>query len=337
MEWDRKDRVERRMSGSKRIEWLDYMKGIAILIVVLGHMAQHIGDGYVFAEVTVVCEMPIFFMLSGILANKITNRTVLENYKKKISSLGIPLISIGGIFAICIGAIHEFIFDLYHLSYWFLLSLLTCWLIFIPLLKGIRHLFSRGGQNTIVAGLGDLLLFLPFVIHKMLINYIPIEVDEALSLNFTFTYYRFFVVGYFLGIYYHKLKSPYTLGLCVLLTIAMIWLILINSQVLIYIPMTIQQLILSVCLAGTIYVCYKYSCVFMRKVVARWGRGSLDIYVFHVIIMRYISLKFISGVSEFTAFVLTLGVSIIVCELILLFSYPIEHNKYLRKYILGKF
>ena len=335
MEWDRKDRVERRMSGSKRIEWFDYMKGIAILIVVLGHMAQHIGDGYVFAEVTVVCEMPLFFMLSGVLANKIVNRTVLENYKKKISSLGIPLISIGGIFAICIGAIHEFLFDLYHLSYWFLLSLLTCWLIFIPLLKGIRYLFKE--QNAVIVGMGELFLFLPFVIHKSLINYIPTEIDEALSLNFTFTYYRFFVVGYFLGIYYHKLKSPYTLGLCVLLTIAMIWLILINSQVLIYIPMTIQQLILSVCLAGTIYVCYKYSCVFMRKVVARWGRGSLDIYVFHVIIMRYISLKFISGVSEFAAFVLTLGVSIIVCELILLFSYPIEHNKYLRKYILGKF
>lgn len=335
MEWDRKDRVERRMSGSKRIEWLDYMKGIAILIVVLGHMAQHIGEGYVFAEITVVCEMPLFFMLSGILANKITKRTFLENYKKKILSLGVPFISVGGIFAICIGAVHEFIFDLYHLSYWFLLSLLVCWLIFIPLLKVIKYIFK--GQSSLIAGLGELLLFLPFVIHKLLVNYIPIEVDEALSLNFTFTYYRFFVIGYFLGLYYHKVKSPYTLGLCVLLTTAIIWLIMINSQMRVYIPMTIQQLILSVCLSGTIYVCYRYSGNIIRNIVARWGIGSLDIYVFHVIIMRYISLKFISGVSEFTAFVLTLGVSILVCELILFFSYPIEHNRYLRKYILGKF
>ena len=146
MEWDREDRIESGMSKANRIEWLDYMKGIAILIVVLGHMAQHIGDGYVFAEVTVVCEMPLFFMLSGILANKIVNRTVLENYKKKILSLGAPLVSVGGIFAICIGAVHEFIFDLYHLSYWFLLSLLICWLIFIPLLKGIRYLFWGGAK-----------------------------------------------------------------------------------------------------------------------------------------------------------------------------------------------
>lgn len=323
------------MSNMKRIEWLDYMKGIAILIVVLGHMAQHIGEGYVFAEITVVCEMPLFFMLSGILANKITKRTVLENYKKKILSLGVPFISVGGIFAICIGAVHEFIFDLYHLSYWFLLSLLVCWLIFIPLLKVIKYIFK--GQSSLIAGLGELLLFLPFVIHKLLVNYIPIEVDEALSLNFTFTYYRFFVIGYFLGLYYHKVKSPYTLGLCVLLTTAIIWLIMINSQMRVYIPMTIQQLILSVCLSGTIYVCYRYSGNIIRNIVVRWGRGSLEIYVFHVIIMRYISLKFISGVNEFTAFISTLGVSILVCELILFFSYPIEHNRYLRKYILGKF
>lgn len=335
MEWDREDRIEEGMSNMKRIEWLDYMKGIAILIVVLGHMAQHIGEGYVFAEITVVCEMPLFFMLSGILANKITKRTVLENYKKKILSLGVPFISVGGIFAICIGAVHEFIFDLYHLSYWFLLSLLVCWLIFIPLLKVIKYIFK--GQSSLIAGLGELLLFLPFMIHKLLVNYIPIEVDEALSLNFTFTYYRFFVIGYFLGLYYHKVKSPYTLGLCVLLTTAIIWLIMINSQMRVYIPMTIQQLILSVCLSGTIYVCYRYSGNIIRNIVARWGIGSLDIYVFHVIIMRYISLKFISGVNEFTAFISTLGVSILVCELILFFSYPIEHNKYLRKYILGKF
>ena len=175
------------------------------------------------------------------------------------------------------------------------------------------------------------------MIYKLLRNSILIEIDDALSLNFTFTYYRFFVIGYFLGLYYHKLKSSYTLWASVCLTIAMIWLIIINSQMLGYIPMTIQQLIMSVCLAGTIYVCYRYSGKIIRQVISRWGRGSLDIYVFHVIIMWYISLEFISGVSEFIAFLLTLGVSIIVCEFMLLLSYPIEHNKYLRKYILGKF
>ena len=167
--------------------------------------------------------------------------------------------------------------------------------------------------------------------------YIPTELDEALSLNFTFTYYRFFVIGYFLGLYYHKLKSSYTLWASVCLTIVMIWLIMINSQKLGYIPMTIQQLILSVCLAGTIYVCYSYSCNVIRKIVVRWGRGSLDIYVFHVIMMPHIYMTFLQGHNEIVAFIVTLIVSVLVCELVLMISYPINRNRYSRKYILGKF
>lgn len=318
-----------------RIEWLDFMKGIAILFVVMGHVAKEIEEPFTFGYVIIVFEMPLFFMLSGILANKITKRTVIENYKKKILSLGIPFITVGGTYAVCTGAVWYYLFDIYHFSYWFLLSLLTCWLIFIPLLKGIRYLFR--GQSSIVASLGELLLFLPFVIHKLLFNYIPAEIDEALSLNFTFTYYRFFVIGYFLGLYYHKLKSSYTLWASVCLTIAMIWLIMVNSQMLGYIPMTIQQLILSVCLAGTIYVCYSYSCNVIRKIVVRWGRGSLDIYVFHVIMMPYLYTKFLQGDNEVVACFVMPIVSILVCELVLILSYPVERNRYLRKYILGKF
>ena len=71
MGWDRKGRVERGMSGSKRIEWLDYMKGVAILIVVVGHLAHNIGGKYMLFSPIIICEMPLFFFLSGI--NKILN------------------------------------------------------------------------------------------------------------------------------------------------------------------------------------------------------------------------------------------------------------------------
>lgn len=323
------------MSGSKRIEWLDYMKGVAILIVVVGHLSMRIGGEWIFTKPIVIGEMPLFFMLSGILANKVSKRSILESCKKKISSLGIPLIVVGTMYAICTGTLYWFIFDLYHMGYWFLLSLLSCWLMFIPLLKGIRYIFW-GGQNTIVAKLGDFLLFMPFLIYKLLNDYIPTEVEEALSLNFTFTYYRFFVVGYFLGLYYSKLKSPYVLGLCVLMTIAMIWLILINSQVLIYIPMTIQQLILSVCLAGTIYECYKRSHKIIRVPIGRYGKGSILIYLFHFIIVENMNLSFLQDCSELVAFSCTLLVAITMCELILCITFPLERNRYLRKFVLGR-
>lgn len=335
MEWDREDRVERIMNSSNRIEWLDYMKGVAILIVVVGHLAHNIGGKYMLFSPIIICEMPLFFFLSGILANKITHRTIGENCKKRLQSLGIPLIVVGGVFNLCIGGIPWFLFDVYHMGFWFLLSLLTCWLMFIPLLKGIKRIFKNKSKS--ISLMGELLLFLPFVIYKMVYSYIPKEVDDALSLNFTFTYYRFFVVGYFIGLYYQKMKTRVTLIMSVVLTLIVMVLIITENSVLSYIPMTIQQLILSVCLAGSIYVCYKYSCSFLKKVLQRYGKGSLVIYMFHMMVIKYIDMSFLENTSEIMAFVGTLAVSMLLCEISLLAFYPIEHNKHLRKYILGKF
>lgn len=319
----------------KRIEWLDYMKGVAILIVVIGHVTHNIGGKYHFSAPIVVCEMPLFFMLSGILANKITKRTITENYKKKIQSLGIPLFVVGTVFNIVIGGMYWFLYDVYHMGFWFLLSLLSCWLIFIPLLKGIKFLFK--GESAIVSGLGDLLLFLPFVVYKLLSKHIPIEVDDALSLNFTLTYYRFFVVGYFVGLYYKKVRINTILWVSVVLTVGMLIMIWLESPLLKYVPMTVQQLILSVCLSATIYVCYRYSHKKVKSLLNRYGRNSLVIYMFHIMTIKYVDVSFLQNTGEVVAFLGTLAISILLSEVSMLAFYPVEHNKYLRKYVLGKF
>lgn len=318
-----------------RIEWLDYMKGVAILIVVIGHVAHNIGGNYVFSTPIIICEMPLFFMLSGILANKTIKRTICENYRKKLQSLGIPLVVVGGIYNLCIGGIYWFLYDMYHMGFWFLLSLLSCWLIFIPLLIFLKRLLMSCPR--FFPTLGELGLFLPFVIYKMVCKYISEDVDAALSLNFTFTYYRFFVVGYFIGVYYHKIKSNSLLMICVILTMSLLTMILYDSPILKYIPMTIQQLILSVCLSGTIYICYRHSCNFIRRVLTRYGRSSLVIYMFHIMVIKYINMNFLQGNSELYAFLGTFVTTILLCEVILLVAYPIEHNHYLRKLVLGKF
>ena len=141
------------MTGkTTRIEWLDYMKGVAILIVVMGHVVKEVGEPSAFGNVIIVCEMPLFFMLSGILAKKITKRTILDNYKKKALSLGVPFITVGGVYAVCTGAVWYYLFDMYHWSYWFLLSLLECWLIFVPLLKWSKNIFK--GETSVISELG---------------------------------------------------------------------------------------------------------------------------------------------------------------------------------------
>lgn len=67
----------------KRIEWLDFLKGVAILSVVMGHVAHGLGKGHHWSDLIIIFEMPLFFMLSGILANKTASRPLSQNLKKK--------------------------------------------------------------------------------------------------------------------------------------------------------------------------------------------------------------------------------------------------------------
>ena len=246
----------------KRIEWLDYMKGIAILIVVIGHVAQTIGEHYSFTRPIIIGEMPLFFLLSGILANQTVKRSVLENYKKKFLSLGVPFVTVGATYAFCIGSLCYFFVDMYHMSFWFLLSLLSCWLIFIPIHKCAMIIPWRLIEAF--------LLILPYILFKLFNNNIPQRYAEALTLNFTFTYYRFFVLGYFLGIYYRYMKNKWVLGTCVVTSVVLIFMTLIDYSLLDKIPMTIQQLVLSACFSGAIYVVYLHSSKFIKMILKRY-------------------------------------------------------------------
>ena len=101
--------------------------------------------------------------------------------------------------------------------------------------------------------------------------------------------------------------------------------------------MTIQQLILSVCLSAMIYVCYRNSHNIVKSLLNRYGRNSLVIYMFHMMVIAYIDMRFLQNKGEVLAFLGTLATSMLLSEVSMLAFYPIEHNKYLKKYILGKF
>lgn len=92
----------------KRIEWLDFMKGIAILIVVMGHVAQSLVGNHTFAHLIVVLEMPLFFTLSGILAINTLEKPLSTNFLKKGKSLLYPMLLIGSIFALSDGTYYDF-------------------------------------------------------------------------------------------------------------------------------------------------------------------------------------------------------------------------------------
>lgn len=184
-----------------RIVWLDIMKGVAIFMVVIGHVMNnmHLMDSPVNKWIHLF-NMPLFFFLFGFLAFNTSKKSLVENIKKKATTICIPFLTCGLLYSVAFGKIEEFIFDLHHAGYWFLLSLLTCWLIFLPLQKFI----DRYCQNLII---GFVILLIPFWVGNFVMKIISVEWNNILCLPLTFAQYRFFILGYIVGkIYIREYK-----------------------------------------------------------------------------------------------------------------------------------
>lgn len=81
----------------QRVEHIDYLKGFAILMVLLGHIfiaKAPAGTHYPFCEMIYSFHMSLFFFVSGFLAyktNKIKEKGAVFFLKKRAVSLLVPL------------------------------------------------------------------------------------------------------------------------------------------------------------------------------------------------------------------------------------------------------
>lgn len=88
------------MDGEKteRIGWIDICKGIAIVLVVIGHVVASFHNSGIYLDavffnnvgaIIYAFHMPLFFIISGYLAS-LRQKRGKENIKKKLISYGIP-------------------------------------------------------------------------------------------------------------------------------------------------------------------------------------------------------------------------------------------------------
>lgn len=84
------------MQTRERLGYVDFMRGVAIILVVVGHMIQFNGvetSNAVF-EVIYSFHMPLFFAISGYITQKVTRLESVRQYggymKKKVISILVP-------------------------------------------------------------------------------------------------------------------------------------------------------------------------------------------------------------------------------------------------------
>lgn len=177
----------------ERLEYLDFLKGIAIFLVVMGHFLAwtfspdsnpNFYQRFVY-HVIYSFHMPLFFFIAGYLVNlKRTDwngRKLASLVKKRFVSLVLPGFAF---FVIRYFRVGTWQFE------WFLVSLFEMYLLFsLGTLLTIK--FNRVRNIAEVA----LCLFFIFIL-KYSLHYIPLELAKNLALEATANNYIFFFVGY---------------------------------------------------------------------------------------------------------------------------------------------
>jgi len=151
------------MSGAlqPRILWLDYAKGIGILLVVLGHVLRGLVDnglilpddiGYRWFDFTLYTfHMPLFFFISGITADASLSKGRLGFIKGKLWTIAYPYVVWSILFGVLRvafsskGVTWERVawLPIYPMSiFWFLYVLLMCHLVFAIWPERLRGLLA---------------------------------------------------------------------------------------------------------------------------------------------------------------------------------------------------
>lgn len=180
----------------ERFEFLDFFKGVAIFLVVLGHVyLKCLGIQTLFFKLITDFHMPFWFMLSGFMAYKLSNRDICLSIKKKTISLLLPFCTCGGFYALGCGEMHQYLCSEFHAGYWFLLSLFLCWILFIPFLKLLNYI----PENKYKYWIEIFVLLIPYWLMSIIGHFVPAKFWIVSTFSMSVSYYRFLVLGFFLG------------------------------------------------------------------------------------------------------------------------------------------
>lgn len=136
---------------TKRITYIDALKGLAIILVVCGHIAEKsMGiENSPFNRMYGSFHMPLFIFLSGLFAYKgmeqITGKRILNFLQKKAVRILLPFMIVGGFYSIIVTHDALAVFLGTSGGYWFLPALFYCMI--LGLAQRILVGCLKGGGN----------------------------------------------------------------------------------------------------------------------------------------------------------------------------------------------
>lgn len=335
------------MEKQQRSDYLDVLKGITILLVVIGHCIQY-GSGNEFSmdcweqstvfKIIYSFHMPLFSIISGYLLKFSFDRHSLKKVcLSKIKSCVVPQITVGTILILikCVQERHipriVVMIVTYLETYWFLSGILICTIVVLIVRKYLNdNLFAY--LTIIVLSVfvpDDLFMYmykfiLPFFVAGYLVNKKDIKLSKKQVLLLSllcFTAYMIMMQSWNFNSYIYSSKH------C-------IWGKNLKLQLTVDFYRTIVGFLGSVWVMGAIYLIYDKIWVKTKNTLVYIGRNSIGIYVFSF----YFNLWFLTKITYNFAginYITALIESVIMTAVCLLLTYICNKVKVLRILFLG--
>lgn len=262
-----------------RYNYIDRLKGFTILLVIMGHLIQKcfLLSGDMICESIYSFHMPLFFFLSGLVATPPNLKKLFHKFKR----LMFPFFVVGFLYILFTHRDFQTgIYSMYKYGFWYLCTLF-CYYIFLMPFRTI--------PTSIKGGIIDLILTI--AIEFFLINLArltkPSTSHDLFCIGQLVQYWPFFILGFFSEKYNLVTKiNTYIFGIALILY-SLLFALYTNGNGHVYKIMAIMAII------ALVYLFYirESNNSFSENELSFFGKGCLDIYLFHNFFLPIINLQ----------------------------------------------
>ena len=294
---------------SERKRWIDICRGIAIVLVVMGHIGNaYNGNLRILHDVIYFFHMPLFMFISGYLGSYSKGKSFEENCKRKIVAYVVPYVTFSAVYwffkmlgSAVVNNPTDFkellLIPIYPISFmWYIYALLFI-VFFVEIIK--KH-FKFYKQIILISAIVCYMVWLLFMNNSEFIN------SEYKNLIFVdvIKHYIWYALGYSLGnkiievckyIYVNKIAAIFgsVMGYIILFGVAIID---VSGVSLLNFVLAILGIFCTVVISMIIE---------KNKLIEYLGRNTLPIYVLHGTVTSVVQLIF-ARIGDINAFFLVL-------------------------------
>ena len=330
----------------QRLEYIDALRGLAILLVVFMHVPQYgfgqsIGGYYM--EMAILLAVPLFFFISGLFVSlEITPPISIKKIGKRLHSILLPTFLIGGLYAMLNHiSFMDMLQDKFKAGYWFTVTLFE----FFVIIDMLRLMACKSQRLFFILLIGACFLCYGLSVPTVQRMYGDIVIAHILGIA-QWKYFIFFVLGMFVkhnaGIIYSD-KGGLAIVIVFLIVYAANAIGNFQLNGLLYNINLLLKEISIVLLAYYVFYTYRSKLSSQTRVgrcLSKIGTNTLEIYLMHYFVLpRHLNgVVDIVGLDEnpMLASIVSMIIALMVVCVVLVFVAILQSNSYIKKMLWNK-